>query len=140
MKMRVKKICIELLVCACLAASIIACTYQGMSFCECPDIFIFQQRCNVLRNDLLSATYYCGSDDKWHYFAIEQRVLFVDELNGLKMPNSTVLPFAIRSFTLDRKQWLVVDDFADLFYGHSDCEFPEGEGSLEIPKCIEGEG
>ena len=54
-----------------------------INYRHCPDEMALHTQFNVLRNDLLQATFYCGSDDVWHYFVVERRLWFITIEDGL---------------------------------------------------------
>jgi hypothetical protein len=66
----------------------------------------------ALRNDLTLYTYYCGSDDRWHYFAIKRHIV-MDDIVSIKLSQNVTIPFAMRKFSTNRNQWQTIDSYGD---------------------------
>ena len=82
-----------------------------INYRHCPDEMALHTQFNVLRNDLLQATFYCGSDDVWHYFVVERRLWFITIEDGLKAPAVIPLPFSIKPLSQERNTWVVIDGY-----------------------------
>lgn len=80
---------------------------------HCPDVLSFNTRYMALRNDLTIQTYYCGSDDRWHYFAIKRHIVVFDDIVGITLPQNVGIPFAIRKYSNNRDQWQTIDYYDD---------------------------
>lgn len=82
-----------------------------INYRHCPDEMALHTQFNVLRNDLLQGTFYCGSDDVWHYFVVERRLWFIIIEDGLKSPATIPLPFSIKPLSKERNTWVVIDGY-----------------------------
>lgn len=80
---------------------------------QCSDILSFKKKYMALRNDLTLQTYYCGSDDIWHYFAIKRHIAVFDDIVGIKLSQNVKIPFTIRKHSTNKNQWQVIDCYGD---------------------------
>lgn len=85
-------------------------SYQSeIEYCE--NYHAFVERCQSLRNDLLIATYYCGSDEGYHHFVIARRYpLGIIKKERLSLVRTCALPFPIVECVGDDEHWRCVDD------------------------------
>lgn len=103
-----KQILLLVSLCLCLASCCNKMYYEAYS-----DISSFKDRYYTLYNDLARQSYYCGSDVKWHYFAVKRHIVWHDEFVGIKLPSDIKLPFVIRKNSDSKNQWLVIDCYGD---------------------------
>lgn len=75
----------------------------------CPDEATLCAQLFALRNDLLRGTYYCGSDDAWHYFSVKRQIGFFVFEDGLKAPAAVNLPFPLQPKSEEPDAWLAID-------------------------------
>ena len=107
-QMNMKQNPVVVAMCLCLASCC------GETSCEqCPDVLSLKEKYTELRNDLTLHTYYCGCDDRWHYFAIERRMAVFDDVTVITLPQDVAIPFAMRRYGTNRDRWQNIDCHGD---------------------------
>lgn len=107
----------SILVCLLLA---MLCAGCAQTYRPCPDEAELKSSFFSMRGTLLKGTYYCGSDEAWHYFVVDQRIPITDwwdytTSTGLMAPISVRVPFPTRALSEDREDWLGIDSYDDWF-------------------------
>lgn len=93
------------------------CIFDGPTTCAfCPDLDSFRERFDFARNDSQLKAYYCGSDNCWHYFAIERRRIFL-RLDRYKIFSEIQLPFPVRPLGCISDEWTVINGHGDWLRG-----------------------